>query len=230
MVMSVSNAAPATPAGTQAAAANAGASAANSNFANGLDTPKQIQDRFLKLLITQLQNQDPLNPVENSEITQQMSQISMVQGISTLNTSMQALVATQSTQAAGLIDRDVLLNGNGMKLTAGQASGAAKLAATASSVKVEILGAGGGVVRTLELGGKPAGELGFTWDGKDGDGNLLPDGSYNFRVVAKSGTADVATETYTRATVLSVSLSATGPLLDLSNGTQVALTAVKKIL
>lgn len=216
MVMSVSNTAP--------------ANAADASFTNGLDTPKQIQDRFLKLLIAQLQNQDPLSPTDNSQVTQQMSQISMVQGISTLNSSMQSLVAAQSTQAAGLIDRDVLLGGNGINLAGGQAIGAAKLAAAATSVKVEILGAGGGVVRTLELGSRPAGELGFAWDGKDGDGNSLPDASYSFRVVAKNGTADVATETYTQARVLSVSLGTTGPLLDLSNGSQVALTAVKKIL
>lgn len=229
MVMSVSNNAPATATGSQAAAATNNA-AANANFANGLDSPKQIQDRFLKLLITQLQNQDPLSPVENSEMTQQMSQISMVQGISTLNSSMQSLVAVQSTQAAGLIDRDVLLSGNGINLVAGQAAGAAKLATAASSVKVEILGTGGGVVRTLELGSRSAGELGFAWNGKDDSGNSLPDASYSFRVVAKNGTADVATETYTQARVLSVSLGTAGPLLDLSNGSQVALTAVKKIL
>jgi len=227
MVMSVGNAS-ATTANTKAATTASGTG--SSSISSGLDTPQQIQDRFLKLLIAQLQNQDPLSPTDNSQITQQMSQISMVQGISNLNGSMQSLVASQSTQAAGLIGRSVLLSGNSIALTDGQGAGAVKLAAAAGSVKVEILGAGGSVARTLDLGARPAGDLPFAWDGKDASGNALPNGPYTFRVVATSGTARVAAETFTLAGVNSVSLGTTGPLLDLSNGSQVALTAVKKIL
>jgi len=220
MVMNVSNAPGTTP-----------ANAASSTFGGGLDTPQQIQDRFLKLLIAQLQNQDPLNPMDNGQVTQQMSQISMVQGISTLNSSMQSLVASQSTQAAALVGRFVLLSGNGISLASdAAATGVAKLSAAADTVNVEILGAGGTAVRTLNLGARQAGDLNFSWDGKDGEGNPLPAGPYTFRVVATSGGKSVATETYTLAQVASVSLSTTGPLLDLSNGSQVALTAVKKIL
>jgi flagellar basal-body rod modification protein FlgD len=161
MVMSVSN--------TAATAATGGTSS------GGLDTPQEIQDRFLKLLISQLQNQDPLSPMDNTEVTQQMSQISMVQGISSLNSSMQAMLASQSSQAAGLIGRAVPLSGNSIVLADGQAVGAAKLSAAAATVKVEILGSGGSVVDTLELGSRPSGDLNFAWDGKDNQGNTLPD-------------------------------------------------------
>jgi flagellar basal-body rod modification protein FlgD len=201
-----------------------------SAVANAVETPKEIEDRFLKLLIAQLKNQDPLSPIDNSQITQQMSQISMVQGISNLNSSMQALVASQSTQAAGLIGHVVLLGGNGISLAGGQAAGAAKLSAAASAVQVDILSAGGSVVDTLDLGARPAGDLSFAWDGTGTDGSPLPEGPYTFRVRATSGSLAIAADTYTAAQVNSVSLSSTGPMLDLSNGSQVALAAVKKIL
>lgn len=198
--------------------------------ANSLDTPQEIQDRFLKLLVAQLQNQDPLSPVDNTQITQQMSQISMVQGISNLNTTMNALLASQSSQAAGLIGHAVLLSGKDLRLAGGQAVGAASLAGAATDVQVDVLGAAGTVVDTLALGPRPAGDLSFAWDGKDAQGNAMPDGAYTFKVRATSGAVAVSSNSFSVAQVNGVTLSSTGPLLDLSNGSSVALSAIKKIL
>ncbi|MBU3693776.1 MAG: flagellar hook assembly protein FlgD [Rhodocyclaceae bacterium] len=223
MVMNVSTA-PATP------AAGAAARSSNSAIANALETPQQIQDRFLTLLIAQLQNQDPLSPMDNTQITQQMSQLSMVQGIANLNSSMNALLASQTSQAAGLIGHTVLLAGNGLSLAGGQALGAARLAGTATQVQVDVLSAGGALLDTLELGPRKAGDVAFAWDGKDLQGNPLPDGSYTYRVRATAGGVAVPAETYSAAQVTSITLGGSGPLLDLGNGSQVALTAIKKIL
>lgn len=215
MVMNVSTATGATP---------------TKSAANALDTPQEIQDRFLKLLVAQLQNQDPLSPVDNSQITQQMSQISMVQGVANLNTTMSALLASQSSQAASLIGHAVLLSGNDLRLTGGQAIGAASLGAAATDVQVDVLNATGGVVDTVNLGARPAGDVNFAWDGKDAQGNPMPDGAYSFKVRATTGSVAVSADSFSVAQVNGVTLSSTGPLLDLGNGRSVALTAVKKIL
>ena len=226
MVMNVGTTAATLPTKTTGSASSSTTSAA----ANALETPQQIQDRFLTLLLAQLQNQDPLSPVDNAAITQQMSQISMVQGIANLNSSMTALLASQSSQAAGLIGHTVLTSGNGLDLSGGAAYGAAKLAGAATDVQIDVLGPSGSVVDTLALGQHGAGDLSFAWDGKNSQGTPLPDGSYTFKVRATAGGAAVSADTFAAGRVTGVTLSSTGPMLDLNSGRQVALTAVKQIL
>jgi len=226
MVMNVSTGAGSASAGVAGAARQSATNAVSS----ALETPKQIQDRFLTLLVAQLQNQDPLSPVDNTQITQQMSQISMVQGIANLNSTMTALLAAQSSQAAGLIGRTVLSSGDSLSLAGGQAVGAARLAGAAGAVQVEVLGPGGAVLDTIQLGARPAGDVAFAWDGSDAQGNPLPDGQYTFRVRASTGSVAVSAETFAAALVNGVTLGGNGPLLDLANGGQIGLAAVKKIL
>jgi len=210
-------------------AAAQAATARNGNAPLKLDSPKEIQDRFLTLLIAQLQNQDPLSPMDNAQITQQMAQISTVQGISTLNDTMTQLLAIQGSQAAQFIGRGVTLSGSDLQLSAGAANGSALLDGNANDVKVEIFGAGGLPVRTINLGARSAGLLQFQWDGNNDAGALMPDGNYAYRVSAKAGTFDIGVETFTAARVLSVSLAATGPTLLLDNGQEVPVSSVKRI-
>ena len=122
-------------------AAAQAATARNGSTPFKLDTPKEIQDRFLTLLIAQLQNQDPLSPMDNAQITQQMAQISTVQGISTLNDTMTQLLSVQGSQAAQFIGRGVTIDGSNLNLSTGVANGSALLAGNANEVQVEILGA-----------------------------------------------------------------------------------------
>jgi len=195
-----------------------------------IDSPKQIQDRFLTLLVAQLQNQDPLSPMDNAQITQQMSQISTVQGIAQLNDSISQLVASQATQAANLIGRSVLMAGNGLELDSSGAVGAFRLAGDATDVKVDVLNSAGDVVDTVALGAKDKGLIPFSWDGNNSDGVRQPDATYSYRVRASVGSGDIGAETFTAGRVTSVSLTSSGPKLVLGNGDQVATTAIREIL
>ena len=226
--MAVTDTTTTTTAQQNIAAAQA-ATARTSTAAVKLDTPQQIQDRFLTLLIAQLQNQDPLSPMDNAQITQQMAQISTVQGISALNDTMGQLLATQGSQAAQLIGRGVTLDGSGLRLSGGVASGSMLLDGAANQVTVEVLGASGLPVRTMNLGSQPSGLVSFQWDGKSDAGVPLADGDYSYRVAAKAGTFDIGVETFTAARVLSVSLAATGATLLLDNGQEVPVSSVKRI-
>ncbi|MFZ4498296.1 MAG: flagellar hook assembly protein FlgD [Burkholderiales bacterium] len=194
-----------------------------------LDTPQQIQDRFLTLLIARMQNQDPLSPMDNAQITQQMAQISTVQGISALNDTMGQLLATQGSQAAQLIGRSVTLAGSNLRLADGVGGGSMLLDGAANQVTVEVLGASGLPVRSINLGAQPAGLLSFQWDGKNDAGQPVPDGNYSYKVSAKAGTFDIGVETFTAARVMSVSLAATGPTLLLDNGNEVPVSSVQRI-
>ncbi len=178
-------------------------------------------DRFLKLLVTQMQNQDPLNPMDNAQITSQMAQINTVTGLQTLNTSVQGLgaqfVQMQALQGAALVGREVTLQGNRMAVntTTGQGLGGFELAAPADAVKVEILNPAGRVVDTLNLGALDGGRHDITWDASKLDTSL----DYRFRISATTGTQAVATTPLMRDLVQAVSSSGNGLTLNtLFNG------------
>lgn len=155
-------------------------------------------DRFLKLLVAQMKNQDPLNPLDNAEVTSQMAQISTVSGIEKLNKSIEAMSAgfaqTQTMQGAALVGRDVVIDGNKLRLDAeGNTRGAFELDAAADSVRVEILSGAGATLDTLKLGAQGAGQHGFTWSLPEG---LDPALVSSFKVTALSGTQPVAATSY----------------------------------
>jgi flagellar basal-body rod modification protein FlgD len=178
-----------------------------------------VQDRFLTLLVTQLKNQDPMNPMENAELTTQLAQMSTVEGINKLNAGFETLLSgyqsSQSLQAAALIDRTVLAEGNQLILGAKGAAGRASLADAADSLKVRISDANGNVVRVLDLGAHAAGYLDFSWDGKDASGNALATGQYSFAVDASAAGAAVSATAYALGKVASVSLSGSGIKLEI---------------
>ena len=169
----------------QFAALNGPAAASNPSAT----TAKEASDRFLKLLVTQLQNQDPMNPVDNAQMTSQMAQISTVSGIEKLNTTVEGLngqfVQMQALQGASLVGKDVLLPGDKLSVMAdGRVQGGFELASAADRVKVEVLSPAGLVVDTLNLGAQGSGRQAFSWPA----GNTIADPSgYRFRVTANSG-------------------------------------------
>jgi flagellar basal-body rod modification protein FlgD len=184
-------------------------------------------DRFLKLLVTQLQNQDPLNPMDNAQITSQMAQINTVNGIQKLNGSVEALgthfVQLQALTGASLVGHDVTVKGNQLTVANGQADGGIELATTADSVKVEMLDAAGRVVDTLNLGVQPAGRHSFSWDAKgQAEGSNL-----QFRVVATRGTAAVESTPLMRDRVLAVQTSGNNLVLETKHNGPVAYADVK---
>lgn len=129
--------------------------------------PKAAQERFLKLFVAQLNNQDPLNPLDNAQMTTQMAQINQVVGLQQVNETLKSLAMQFQTvgaiQGAQLVGRLVASDGNGLVVRDGVASGAFNLTAAADDVNVEILNAAGEVVGTLALGSRPAGLQRFDW-------------------------------------------------------------------
>jgi flagellar basal-body rod modification protein FlgD len=194
---------------------------------------KEVEDRFLKLLVTQLKNQDPMNPMENAEMTMQLAQMSTVEGINKLNANMESLLAgyqaAQTLQATALLGHQVLTDGNVMTLVDGQAVGAAELAKAADKVTVKVLGNGGQVLDTLEMGPQAAGEIRFGWDGTDSSGNALPNGQYRFEVNAVSGGSAVAAVPLSLVPVSSVRMQGGNVSLELAGIGQRTLDQVRQV-
>lgn len=175
------------------------------------DATAELADRFLKLLVTQLKNQDPMNPMDNAELTTQLAQMSTVEGINKMNASLTGLVAdfkaNQVLQGASLVGRQVLAEGKALNLGASGAAGAVELNGAADSVKINVFDANGVLVKTLDLGSQDAGLVRFAWDGANTAGVAQPLGDYTFSVAANAGASTVAAAQYTLGGVLSVSLN-----------------------
>jgi flagellar basal-body rod modification protein FlgD len=187
------------------------------------------QDRFLKLLVTQLQNQDPLSPMDNAELTSQIAQINTVSGIATLNTSVQQLssqfLQMQSLQGASLVGKDVIVPGNKLDIADGVGQGGFELTSAADAVKVEVMSPAGKVLDTLNLGAQNSGMNSFDWTaGKyDNTSNLT------FRVTATTGATTLTSTALMRDKVDAVSTSGDALMLELDRGGTVAYTTVRAI-
>jgi flagellar basal-body rod modification protein FlgD len=204
-------------------AALAATSAGTSSTANAADTA----DRFLKLLVTQMQNQDPLNPMDNAQITSQMAQINTVSGISQLNTTLTGfntqIVQMQALQGASLVGHDITLKGSQLSIAGGSGTAGFELASAADSVDVQILSPAGSVVDTVKLGAESAGRHAFNWPAA----NVADGAPYSFRVVAKAGAADVSTTPLMRDRVQAVTTGPGGLVLQTRNSGDVAYADVK---
>ncbi|MEX8519138.1 MAG: flagellar hook assembly protein FlgD [Leptothrix sp. (in: b-proteobacteria)] len=199
--------------------------------ASGQSTSQATSDRFLKLLVAQMQNQDPLSPMDNAQVTSQMAQINTVSGINTLNDSITSMsgqfTQMQAMQGAALVGHSVLVDGNQLALgSSGTASAAFDLAGGADSVKVDVLSPAGRVLDTIDLGAQTTGQHNFNWtppSGADTSGQL------SFRVAATSGTASVSATTLMRADVQAVSTSGSTLNLELKNGSTLPYSQVRAV-
>jgi flagellar basal-body rod modification protein FlgD len=191
---------------------------------------EEQQDRFLKLLVTQMKNQDPLNPLDNAQVTTQMAQLSTVSGIEKLNATMQALTKSQAFQAAGLIGHYVLAPGDFINLKGGVGAAGVDLAGPADSVKVRIMNAQGVQVRELDLGKRAEGPLMFQWDGLTAGGVAAPDGAYSFAVTAVQAGKQVVPVALSVGQVTSVLMDAAGPALSVQGMGEIGLDQVRQIL
>ena len=194
------------------------------------------EHRFLSLLVAQLKNQDPLNPMDNAEITTQLAQISTVNGIEQLNRSMKSLSTgfegLQSVQATTLAGRQVMLDGSTLNLDNGQATGGFELDQPADRLAVTIVDAAGALVRSVDLGAQPAGVQTFSWDGKTDNGASAAAGSYIFKLKAVAQDREINAHTLSVGTVRGVTPAANGvgTVLGVGGIGNVALADVKKIL
>jgi flagellar basal-body rod modification protein FlgD len=210
-------------------------SASSAGVGNGATTAKELNDRFLKLLVAQMNNQDPLNPLDNAQVTSQMAQINMVTGINGLNDTVTRLLdqfaRLETMQAAQLTGRSVLVDGNTLELAAGAtAAGGVELDLPADKVTIEIKDGAGQVVRQLELGKQDAGVLRFEWDGRTATGDPAAAGTYTFSVTAKNGTTAVGATALAARRVDGVRQENGELRLVLAGGGTVAYADVKQIL
>ena len=147
-----------------------------------------LQNTFLQLLVAQLKNQDPTNPMDSSQMTSQLAQINTVSGISQLNTTLTSLAtqmsAGQQSQAALLIGSTVLAPGSSMTVASGKASSfGVQLANSVGDLQVVVKNSAGTIVNTIDLGKQSAGTMPVGWTPTDTAGNTLPDGTYTISAV-----------------------------------------------
>lgn len=188
-----------TPISTQTSTSNIAdvQAAMNAKAKAATDTVQADTDKFMTLLVTQLRNQDPLNPMDNAQMTSQLAQLQTVTGVNKLNTTLESLKASyqssESLQATNLIGRGVLVEGENILLTKSQAILGVELETPADKVQLIITDPKTGKeVASIELGAQEAGILPIAWDGvpdpnklgEDGKPVVLPDGAYTFTVKA----------------------------------------------
>lgn len=195
-----------------------------------------MQQRFLTLFVTQLKNQDPLNPLDNAQLTSQLAQMSTVSGIQsmqkTLTSMLDASSAAQLLQSAGLIGHTVLFKGSDLDLAEGQAAAFQfGLPSSAESVKAVITDRTGTTIRTLDLGPQAPGTRAASWDGRNDAGQQVADGSYTLKVVAANGGKAVPADTFVYGIADNVAHGATGQGVDiqLTSGRSVSLADVQAL-
>jgi flagellar basal-body rod modification protein FlgD len=188
-------------------------------------------DTFLQLLTTQLQNQDPLDPMDTSQFTQQLVEYSQVEQQIDSNTNLQTLIAQGSAQSAayatGYLGKTVTVSGGEGSLTDGAAQWTYNLAAPATSTTLTVTDANGNTVYSGS-GNTTEGNNTFNWNGEDINGNQLPDGTYTLAVAASSGGQTVTTTVTSSGTVSEVSMSNGSPQL-LVGSMQVPLTSIANV-
>ncbi|HHI76439.1 MAG TPA: flagellar hook assembly protein FlgD [Gammaproteobacteria bacterium] len=190
---------------------------------------------FLKLMVTQMNNQDPFKPMENGDFLAQIAQFGSVTGLDKLNRQVQdlstALTSGQALQAGGLVGRQVLVPLDmGALAAGGSIDGEVELPQSSPEVTLRVYDPAGQLVRELPLGSSPAGTLRFSWDGVDDAGAYVPPGRYRVAVSARQGEQTVELQPRLRSRVQSVDLSARdGLTLNLEGLGPVAFNNVQQI-
>lgn len=193
----------------------------------------ETQERFMKLLVTQMKNQDPLNPMDNAQVTSQLAQLSTVTGIEKMNSTLESFMAnlqsSQSLQMSNLIGRDVLVEGKeiGFDGTAGYFG--VELPSSTDDLTITINDAAGNQIRKITLGKQEEGIIPLSWDGFGDDGTQVAAGYYNFTVSANVAGQPAAATTLTLTQVNSISTNGTGIKLNLNNASSVTSADLKQI-
>lgn len=208
----------------------------NQANSNSLGSSAMDQSDFLTLMTAQMKNQDPFEPVDNTQMVAQMAQFSSLAGISEMNTTLQAIAAklnaTSTTDLVSWVGRTVLTQGNvAYPRTDGSLGGMIELGADAAEVNVVIEGSNGEILKNVSLGAAPAGRTEFEWDGTTDTGEPAGDGPFTIRVAARSANGDaVAAQPLVWAPVTAVAMGSDGnPVLTLPGIGQVSTTAIRQI-
>jgi flagellar basal-body rod modification protein FlgD len=194
------------------------------------------KDSFLQLLVTQMQNQNPLDPQDNSEFVAQLAQFSSLETMQNLSTSVDAIggmyQSSQALQASSLVGRSVIVDSGSTNVdTTKGMTGQVVLPSTSTVTSVNVYDSTGTIVRTIDLGEQKAGNASFTWDGKDDAGQTLATGNYSFKASGSLDGTNTGLTTYLPATVTSVTMGSAGSAmtLNLANGENIALSKVQQI-
>lgn len=194
------------------------------------------KDAFLTLMVAQLKNQNPLEPMENSEFVAQLAQFSSVEGIQKLNETVGSMAtsfqSSQALQASSLVGRWVKIPTDvAYKGAEGQIAGTVAVPASTSNLQLNIYDKSGELVWSEDLGSQKAGDVSFVWDGVTTSGEVLPAGAYKFEAIAGVNGKPVQLETYLSANVNSVTLGNNNTMvLNVAGFGPVKLSDVKEIL
>lgn len=196
-------------------------------------TTQAAQDRFMTLLVTQMKNQDPLNPLDNAQVTSQLAQLSTVTGIDKLNETMSSMSANfqsgQGLQAANMIGHGVVVPGTNLELKDGKSILGFDLPQAADNVTVQIKDSAGSLIRTLSANSMTAGMNTISWDGKNDSGKLMGNGNYQFSVSAAAADKKLDVTNLSFGMVSSVSFGKQGAQLTVSNIGDFALGDVRQV-
>lgn len=199
------------------------------------NSAQDLQNQFLNMLVTQLKNQDPTNPMDNSQLTTQLTQINTLSGIEKLNTTLGSISGqistSQSLQSSTLIGHGVMVKGSQVLVGSGTSTPFGVELGTASTVtSVTIKDGNGSVVRSIDLGGLSAGVHTFSWDGKMDDGSAAPDGKYTVSLAASNGSTQLVAQPLNYAYVNGVSTVNNTAKLDLGTMGSATLDEIRQIL
>jgi flagellar basal-body rod modification protein FlgD len=193
------------------------------------------KDAFLRLLVTQLQHQDPLNPMDDKQFIAQLAQFSSLEQMNNIAAGIQRLNQRASDQdmvaAVGFMGQDIVASGDSIAKEQGKISAVDyTLQGTATSLKVFVYDSSGNLVRTDSLSGRSQGKYTYTWDGKDDAGGSLPDGRYRvtFAATDASGGA-VLVSTAVSGRVAAVERTDGTTILRLADGRTVSLSNVQTV-
>ncbi|SDW99984.1 flagellar basal-body rod modification protein FlgD [Pseudomonas syringae] len=220
------------------------ASSVSSTFLDKLQNPTATttnstgtlgKDSFLQLLVTQMKNQNPLDPQDNTQFVAQLAQFSSLESMqnltSTVDTIASSYKSSQALQASSLVGRSVIIDSSSTSVdTAKGLTGSIVVPGASSLTTVKIYDAQSNLVDSVDLGAQKAGTASFAWDGTDSSGTALPSGTYTFKAEGAIDGKNTQLSTYLPATVNSVTLGVNGAetTLNLASGS-VALSKVQTI-
>ncbi|MBD8494761.1 flagellar hook assembly protein FlgD [Pseudomonas syringae] len=218
----------------------------SAKFINSLQNPTKTKtndgtsalgkDAFLQLLVTQMKNQNPLDPQDNTQFVAQLAQFSSLESMQNLTGTVDSIAtiykSSQALQASSLVGRSVIVEASSVHVDAGKGlTGSVVVPATTTSTTLSVYDANGTLADTVDLGALPVGNQSFTWDGIKDDGSAAPAGNYTFKVNGSINGEGTALSTYLPATVNSVTTATTGGdmTLNLAGGSSIALSKVQTI-
>jgi flagellar basal-body rod modification protein FlgD len=233
--MTTTSVAPSVVSGTTTPPTSSSSGSSTADATNALAS-QQIAGNFqsfLTLLTTQLQNQNPLDPLDTNQFTQQLVEFAGVQQQLNTNSSLQTLVSlqqtAQSTQALGFVGKTAVVNGNTASMTNSSATWELSVPAN-SDLNITIAAANGQTVFTGKYSATAGTNQAFTWNGQGTDGTQYPDGQYKLTATAADAAGNnVAITTQVQGVVSSVDLTQTPPLLTI-NGQTYTVSQVASII